>query len=255
MRMDQREVTGRMSETSSWTVLVADDNPSARAQVVAILDEIGHEVVAVGDGDEARSALSALSFDLAVLDRDMPGVTGDVLAREAAGSPPVIGLSSAGVTEDEWADTGIVGWLQKPVDARALAMVIQKAMSAGQSAENTADPVDRAHLATYTAGDAGLEAELADLFRASCERYFEEMAGASDDRAWKNAAHGLKGAARGIGANEVGRLAAFAEKLLGDAMAARRMETLKQLRIEADRVNTFFASYLGSEGASASDQP
>ena len=242
-----------MSEDTAWTVLIADDNPSARAQIVAILDEIGHEVVAVVDGDEARSALSALSFDLAVLDRDMPGVTGDDLARETGGSPHVIGLSSAGAGEEEWADTGIVGWLQKPVDARALAELVQKARSAGQKADSKSDPVDRAHLATYTAGDPGLEAELADLFRASCERYFEEMATAPDDRTWKNAAHGLKGASRGIGANEVGRLAAFAETLLGDAMMARRAETLQQLRVEAERVNAFFAAYLGNGDPSGSD--
>jgi len=66
------------------------------------------------------------------------------------------------------------------------------------------------------------------------------MASSTDDRVWKNAAHGLKGAARGIGANEMGRLAAFAETLLGDAMAGRRAETLKMMRAEADRVSDFF---------------
>lgn len=242
-----------MDTDLTWTVLVADDNPTARAQIVAILSEIGHEAVPVADGDEARSALSALSFDLAVLDRDMPGVTGDELARECKGVPPVIGLSSAGVSESEWAGSGIVAWLQKPVDARALVLAMQNAMDAGVSAARQQDPVDRVHLATYTAGDRSLEMELAELFRASCDRYFAEMANASDDRVWKNAAHGLKGASRGIGANEVGRLSAFAETLMGDAMAGRRAETLQQLRIEAERVSEFFASYLGTGAASSGD--
>jgi CheY-like chemotaxis protein len=242
-----------MTDHRIWTILVADDNPTARAQVVTILTEIGHEAVPVSNGEEARSALSALSFDMAVLDRDMPDVTGDELARECDGAPPVIGLSSAGVGEEEWEGSGIVGWLQKPVDARALAVAIQKAMEGGGVAAKGEDPVDRVHLATYTAGDPGLEMELADLFRLSCDRYFKEMSGAPDDRAWTNAAHGLKGAAKGIGANEVGRLAAFAETLLGDAMAARRTETLQKLRIESERVSMFFASYLGNGSATDAD--
>jgi CheY-like chemotaxis protein/HPt (histidine-containing phosphotransfer) domain-containing protein len=243
-----------MSDGTAWTILVADDNPTARAQIVAILSEVGHDVVAVENGEEARSALSALSFDLAVLDHDMPGARGDELARETGGSPPVIGLSSAGATDAEWAGVGIAGWLQKPVDAGGLAAAVQKAMAADKSEDRKGDPVDRAHLATYTAGDPGLESELAELFRASCERYFSEMSDATEDRVWKNAAHGLKGAARGIGANEVGRLAAFAETLLGDAMLGRRAETLRLLREEADRVSGFFDSYLGTD-TTRSDDP
>lgn len=243
-----------MTEDTAWTILVADDNPAARAQIVAILGEIGHDVHAVENGDEARSALSALRFDLAVLDHDMPGVRGDELARESGGTPPVIGLSSAGVTDAEWADTGIVAWMQKPVDAGGLAAAVQKAIAREQDSPPETDPVDRVHLATYTAGDPGLEGELAELFRASCERYFADMSGAADDRVWKNAAHGLKGAARGTGANEVGRLAAFAETLMGDAMAGRRAETLRKLQVEAARVSDFFDSYLGT-GATIPDDP
>ncbi len=89
-----------------------------------------------------------------------------------------------------------------------------------------------------------LETELAELVGASCARYFEEMAKARDDRVWQDAAHGMKGAARGIGANEVGRLAGFAEKLVGQAQASRRAETLTQLRAAAERVNVFFTEHL-----------
>jgi len=39
------------------------------------------------------------------------------------------------------------------------------------------------------------------------------LGGAGDMKTWKDAAHTLKGASRGIGANEVGRLAEAAEGL------------------------------------------
>ncbi|WP_417513011.1 response regulator [Minwuia sp.] len=236
-----------MSDPASLTVLVADDNPAARAQIVAILNDIGHEAVPVDNGTEAISALSALSFDLAILDFQMPGAGGDEVARQAGGTMRLIGLSSSGADRSEWGDAPVHGWLAKPVDARALALMIRSVMDDEAAGDGESEePVDLAHLATYTAGERGLEGELAALFSASCERYFDEMAGATDDRSWREAAHGLKGAARGIGANELGRLAAFAETLVGGhASNRRRAETLQQMRTAAERVRQFFAEHLG----------
>lgn len=233
-----------MSGDGVLTILVADDNPSTRAQIVEILKDVGHDTVDVADGTEAQSALGALQFDLAVLDHDMPGPSGADLARTHAGRLPVIGLSSAGEPESQWHGTGIAGWLQKPIDARRLVRAVQNALRDDATDSAPEAPVDLAHLATYTAGDRGLEAELADLFRASCERYFTEMADAADDRVWKDAAHGLKGASRGIGANEVARLAAYAETLLGEAMAARRRDVLDQMRQAAGEVSDYFRRHL-----------
>lgn len=236
-----------MNDGAPLTILVADDNPSARTQIVEILKDVGHETVDVSDGNEAQSALDALRFDLAVLDHDMPGKGGADLARALAGQVPVIGLSSSGVPKSQWDGAGIVGWLQKPIDARLLIRAVQDAISADRPDTRSEAPVDLVHLASYTAGDRELEAELAELFRASCERYFTEMAGCNDDRLWKDAAHGLKGASRGIGANEVARLAAYAETLLGDAMAARRRDVLEQMRQAAIEVSDYFRQHLENE--------
>lgn len=73
-------------------------------------------------------------------------------------------------------------------------------------------PVDLAHLRRFTLGDADLERELATLFRESCATYFDAMTGATDDRTWHEAAHGLKGAARSVGALQLGDLAEAAEQ-------------------------------------------
>lgn len=232
------------------TILVADDNPAARAQVIRILEELGHETVAATDGDEALASLAALSFDVAVLDFQMPGARGDeVIERAGADAPPVIGLSSAGALRSEWGAAPIAHWLSKPVDAAALARALQEPDSGAGTASAEA-PVDLAHLAAYTEGDPVLEGELAALFAESCARYVGQMRAAGDSHQWRDAAHGLKGAARGIGATEVARLAAFAETLLGRGSEQRRQDVLEQIVAAADAVERFFDAHLQDGRAS-----
>jgi len=70
---------------------------------------------------------------------------------------------------------------------------------------------DRDHLARYTAGDAALEAELFNLLREQAERCLAAMQTATDENAWKAAAHTLKGASRGVGAFDLGEACQRAE--------------------------------------------
>lgn len=235
-----------MDLSDRLSVLVADDNPAARAQIAQILEELGHDVTAVDDGAQAVSALDTLRFDLVILDFEMPGVRGDEVSRHAAAERmPVIGLSSAGAGRDQWGDAPIGEWMAKPVDARALAEAVRGATAGDTAGAAAAAPIDLAHLATYTDGDTVLERELATLFAGSCDRYLDQMAGAGDTHQWRDAAHGLKGAARGIGATELARLAAFAETLLGHAAEKRRGEVLAEMRAAAEDVRAFFDAHLG----------
>ncbi|MCC5996881.1 MAG: Hpt domain-containing protein [Oceanicaulis sp.] len=81
--------------------------------------------------------------------------------------------------------------------------------------------LDRTHLATFTGGDPALEAELFALFEAQIEACIGRMSGAAprDDQAWRDAAHTLKGAARGVGAMALGEACAAAETRPHDAGA------------------------------------
>lgn len=73
--------------------------------------------------------------------------------------------------------------------------------------------LDRAHLAQYSGGDAALEAELFALLEGQIEACTQRMAQAApgEDQAWRDAAHTLKGAARGVGAMQLGEACAAAE--------------------------------------------
>ncbi len=80
--------------------------------------------------------------------------------------------------------------------------------------------LDRDHLTRYTAGDAGLEAELFALLESQIEACLRVIEAARDEGEWRSAAHTLKGAARGVGAMALGEACAAAETQPLDPAAA-----------------------------------
>lgn len=84
--------------TGTARILVADDDADIRDLVVFKLSQAGYTVEAVKDGAAAWEAFSANPHDLAVLDVQMPGLSGiDVLRkiREGGhGRVPVLLLSA-----------------------------------------------------------------------------------------------------------------------------------------------------------------
>jgi HPt (histidine-containing phosphotransfer) domain-containing protein len=91
--------------------------------------------------------------------------------------------------------------------------VVRAAREAG-----TAKPVDLVHLSNLTMGDRELEREVLGMFLAHSDIYVTTWKAARSDQARKQAAHALKGAARGIGAWQ---LAEIAEKAEGRGFSGR----------------------------------
>lgn len=72
-------------------------------------------------------------------------------------------------------------------------------------------PIDLEFLRRYTLGDAALEREVLELFCSHAPVILSELKSASSEKAWRNAAHSLKGSARALGAWAVARGAEQAE--------------------------------------------
>lgn len=72
--------------------------------------------------------------------------------------------------------------------------------------------IDFNHLDAYTAGDQDLIREVLRLFKGQVAHLLTVLAEAGDPKTWKDTAHGIKGAARGIGAWQVADAAAEVEK-------------------------------------------
>lgn len=64
------------------TVFYVDDNPKASRLLTSVLETCGFQVIGTHDPIEALALCKRMSFDLALLDYDMPGMTGSQLAQE-----------------------------------------------------------------------------------------------------------------------------------------------------------------------------
>ena len=106
--------------------------------------------------------------------------------------------------------------------------------------------VDLGHLARYTGGDEGLNAEVLRLFDEQASELvgrLHAVLAARDAKSWRHVAHTLKGAARGIGAFALGDAAAFAEAV-DPTDQANATPALTALKANADEVRAFIRKYL-----------
>jgi HPt (histidine-containing phosphotransfer) domain-containing protein len=77
--------------------------------------------------------------------------------------------------------------------------------------------IDLDHLEQYICGDVALRDEILTIFDEQARMWVDRMVPSEDDEVWRNAAHALKGAARGVGAWEIGDLCEAAEDLIAGA--------------------------------------
>jgi CheY-like chemotaxis protein len=70
------------------TIFYVDDNPKSRRLLTSVIRSCGFEVVSAGDPVEALSRIRKSSFDLALLDYQMPHLTGSQLAQKIKSAKP-----------------------------------------------------------------------------------------------------------------------------------------------------------------------
>ncbi|MFJ6808976.1 response regulator transcription factor [Streptomyces anulatus] len=108
-------------------VLIVEDEPYLAE---AVRDGLRLEAIAAdiaGDGDTALELLSVNTYDIAVLDRDVPGPSGDEIAEHivASGSGmPILMLTAADRLDDKATGFGLGAddYLTKPFDLRELVL-------------------------------------------------------------------------------------------------------------------------------------
>lgn len=101
-------------------------------------------------------------------------------------------------------------------------------------------PIDRAQLAEFTGGDPDIETDILTVFFENAPDYIVALEAAEPGDDWRQKAHRLKGAARGIGAWPLARAAERAERTEPDELATRRAGLLALVRAEYDRLEAAF---------------
>ena len=116
-------------------ILVVDDDPLNRMQLVRALDQRGYRTAQAGDGEQALEALSRDHFDLVILDILMPVLDGFKLAdrikkHEQLAKIPIILLTLTGERGDaaRCRQAGVEGYLSKPFSRSELIEAIQSVL-------------------------------------------------------------------------------------------------------------------------------
>jgi len=113
------------SETFRGRILIAEDNPSNQILIEILLKKIGLSASIAADGLQAVELASRESFELILMDIQMPGKNGLDAARElrARGiQTPIIALTANAMKGDRerCLQAGCNGYLTKPVDRSKL---------------------------------------------------------------------------------------------------------------------------------------
>jgi PAS domain S-box-containing protein len=131
-------------------ILLAEDHPTNQKVVELILKPFGAALRIVGNGQEALDAFGLETFDLVLMDMQMPVMDGieavkRIRTREAEGrlaATPVIMLTAHGTEDDRilTAAAGADSHIVKPVSPRSLIGGIEEALraGAGQGGHSTA---------------------------------------------------------------------------------------------------------------------
>ena len=107
-------------------------------------------------------------------------------------------------------------------------------------------PIDRAHLARYTLGDADLEREILGLFLANLPNTIRDLGLAETESDWHRAAHTLKGSARAVGAWRLASTAEAAERLSDVRDRAASEAAIGRIAEAAAETNAYIAKLMAS---------
>jgi two-component system, sensor histidine kinase len=119
-------------------ILVVDDNQANRMIMAAMLEHFGFEMAEAATAEQALAVLPAGRFAAVMMDQTLPGMSGlEALKLIRAMPQPLAGLPVIPVTgrvspadKAAFAAAGANGFLEKPVNARAVREALDSALSA-----------------------------------------------------------------------------------------------------------------------------
>ncbi|WP_428701183.1 response regulator [Stenotrophomonas indicatrix] len=127
--VEHRDDAAGLHELPPVRVLVAEDHPTNLQLLVRQLRDLGLQVHATANGEQAWQAWQTQRFALVITDCHMPGMDGFALARAIRADPradaarvPIIALTASVLdsTRQACLDAGIDHFIAKPVDRQAL---------------------------------------------------------------------------------------------------------------------------------------
>jgi len=138
---------GSVGSPNGWRqlrILLVEDNRVNQVLAARILEKQGHNVTLAGNGLEALAILSSNTFDLALLDIEMPEMDGleatrAIRSNEGTGNKhlPIIAMTAHAMSGDreKYLSAGMDDYISKPIHAKQLLEMIERLCSPEGSAQ------------------------------------------------------------------------------------------------------------------------
>jgi len=203
-------------------VLVAEDNATNQKLIAALLDQRGHQVTIVTNGRQAVERALQESFELVLMDVQMPEMSGleateaiRASERETGRHLPIVALTARAMAGDreQCIAAGMDAYLSKPVRAEELFAAIDSligipandAAASAAAAPGHATSIDPAALLAGFGGRSDLAVQVIDVFFVDAPGMLtrlKEAAGSGNLTEVAAAAHAIKGS---VGLFSLGR--------------------------------------------------
>lgn len=263
-------------------VLLAEDNQVNRELAIEFLERAGLSVTAAFDGEDAVQRAGMGTFDLVLLDMQMPRVDGLEAARRLRKmrgyeALPILALTANAFDADRQAcvDAGMNDFISKPVDAEALYTQMLRWLSVGEVASpfigapsGVAAPdrgprsqeipgVDLDEARRILGTDEGLFRKIVQSFiesKRTAPRELRDAAAAGDLVGAGELAHRIFGSAAAIGATVIAKHSQEIDQAVRFSRAGP--ETLASTRALADELDSLIGelqSWFMREGAESAE--
>jgi two-component system, sensor histidine kinase and response regulator len=232
-------------------VLVAEDNPVNQKVAAGLLERAGHRTVIVENGRQALAALASASFDLVLMDVQMPELDGlettaAIRERERGTGRrvPIVALTAHAMKGDaeRCLAAGMDAYLAKPLQPSELVATIAR-LTPGAT-------LDKVRLLERVGGDRRALAGIARIFLADAPRRLADIRRAvatADARALRAAAHTLKGAAANFAAAGVTDAALELQQIGDTGEMSEAKAALERLEVELAALRRALLSILRSK--------
>jgi CheY-like chemotaxis protein len=230
-------------------ILLAEDNIVNQKVAVRLLEKLNYRVTVVEDGAAAVAHWKSGTFDLILMDCQMPGMDGYEATREirrledGTHHIPIVALTAHAIkgSDAKCINAGMDDYLAKPIDTDKLDACLEKYLpgtfaDAGSTGQEP--PVDWESLLDSFGGDTAFARKLVELFVSSGSELMAVIPEAlrrGDYEAVRAAAQELKGATANMRALAANSVAALCEAAAGSQDVSKASALAEKLENEMQR--------------------
>ena len=237
------ELSGELLKRSGAKVLLVEDNEINQEIAMDILGDIGLRVRVAGNGLEALAILDEESFDLVLMDLQMPEMDGYEATRRIRGDArwrnlPIVAMTAHAMSgdRDRCLQAGMNDHVAKPIEIEELyealvrwlplraaeAPAVPRRLETGALVPDALPGIDVAAGLKRVGGRQELYLRLLGRFAMANREAFAEISALLDAHEWERAqaaVHAVKGVAGNLGAQALFQAAGELERLLQEKAA------------------------------------